>query len=380
MSAPDGVTPTVSVCMITYNHERFIAQAIESVLMQETDFPVELVIGEDCSTDGTRAIVVEYAQRYPERIRPFLRERNLGMIPNFVATLQACRGKYIALLEGDDYWTDPHKLQKQVQFLEGHPDYVLCHHDAMIVDEHGYVLQDSKLPAETKRDFSQEELMAGAWILTLTACFRNVIQEFPPEFLRVFNGDSFLFSMLGQFGRSKYLGDCIKPAAYRQHPGGVWSPIDHQQSTFYLAATFYWLSKYYRRIAKKRHAEYFEVASLTAIDEILWKIICSGSLKQCARILKKFTNITEEAKIGRFVLKLVTAPISKRSNMHMRIVFADYKTKNRATTLYHLMLGVLFNPCWLRNRSVWSIAVQVCLGRKAGIFLRQILMKALRFW
>ena len=96
----------VSVAMITYNHERFIAQAIESVLMQQTDFAVELVIGEDCSTDKTRAIVCAYGERYPERIRLLLPERNQGMIPNFVATMNACQGQYIALLEGDDYWTD----------------------------------------------------------------------------------------------------------------------------------------------------------------------------------------------------------------------------------------------------------------------------------
>ena len=92
----------VSVCMITYNHEAYIAQAIEGVLMQQTDFPIELVIGEDCSTDRTRAICLEYQQRHPGIIRLALRERNIGMMPNFVQTLQACEGKYIALCEGDD--------------------------------------------------------------------------------------------------------------------------------------------------------------------------------------------------------------------------------------------------------------------------------------
>ena len=129
----------VSVAMITYNHERFIAQAIESVLMQQTDFAVELVIGEDCSTDGTREIVRAYGERYPERVHPLLHEHNLGLKGhnNFVATLKACRGQYIALLEGDDYWTDPHKLQKQVDFLDGHPEYVGCFHNAMEVFDDG---------------------------------------------------------------------------------------------------------------------------------------------------------------------------------------------------------------------------------------------------
>src|ERR1017187_10207934 len=96
-------TPKVSVLMITYNHEKYIAQAIESVLMQKTNFPFELVIGEDCSTDGTGAIVAEYSRKYPEIIRAHLRERNLGALENFRALFRACRGKYLALLEGDDY-------------------------------------------------------------------------------------------------------------------------------------------------------------------------------------------------------------------------------------------------------------------------------------
>lgn len=104
--------------MITYNHEKYIIQAIEGVLMQKTSFPIKLVIGEDCSTDNTRRICIEYKEKYPEKIELLLPEKNLGMIPNFINTLKACTGKYIALCDGDDYWTDPNKLQKQVDFLE----------------------------------------------------------------------------------------------------------------------------------------------------------------------------------------------------------------------------------------------------------------------
>jgi glycosyltransferase involved in cell wall biosynthesis len=118
--------PKVSVCMMTYNHERFIAQAIESVLEQKTSFDLELVIGEDCSTDGTRKIVAEYARKYPEKIKAMFRETNLGMTANGIQTLRECRGRYIALLEGDDYWTDPLKLQKQVDFLDVHPTCTAC--------------------------------------------------------------------------------------------------------------------------------------------------------------------------------------------------------------------------------------------------------------
>jgi len=115
--------------MITYNHENYIRDAIEGVLMQKTSFPIELVIGEDCSTDNTRAICIEYQQKYPEIIRLLLPEKNLGANKNFINTLAACKGKYIALCEGDDYWTDPYKLQKQVDFLENNPEYGLVYTD-----------------------------------------------------------------------------------------------------------------------------------------------------------------------------------------------------------------------------------------------------------
>ena len=120
--------PKVSVCLVTYNHEKFIKQAIESVFMQKTDFDYEVVIGEDYSTDNTRKILSQYQMRYPHRIKAIFNNKNVGPVENFIRTLSTCKGKYIAYLEGDDYWTDAYKLQKQVDFLDKHPDYSLCFH------------------------------------------------------------------------------------------------------------------------------------------------------------------------------------------------------------------------------------------------------------
>lgn len=114
--------PLVSVKMITYNHALFIAQAIEGVLQQKTTFPFELVIGEDCSTDGTRETVFEYQKKYPDIIRVITSDKNVGMMRNSLRALKACRGKYLAVCEGDDYWQSPYKLQKQVDYLERHPE------------------------------------------------------------------------------------------------------------------------------------------------------------------------------------------------------------------------------------------------------------------
>ena len=110
--------PLVSVCMTTYNHEKFISQAIESVLCQRTTFGVEVVIGEDCSTDNTLAICKEYEAQYPDRVRVVASESNIGMHRNYRRTIEACRGKYIAMLDGDDWFSDMDKLQIQVEQLE----------------------------------------------------------------------------------------------------------------------------------------------------------------------------------------------------------------------------------------------------------------------
>ena len=146
------MTPLLSIVTITYNHEPFIAKTIEGVLMQQVKFPIELIIAEDCSTDGTRAICQRYAEEYPDLIRLITSESNVGAIPNERRAMLAARGKYIAFCEGDDYWTDPLKLQKQVDFLESHPDYSVTFHrckhynvetQEVVDDNCGYLFADN---------------------------------------------------------------------------------------------------------------------------------------------------------------------------------------------------------------------------------------------
>jgi glycosyltransferase involved in cell wall biosynthesis len=121
--------------MITYNHAPYIAQAIEGVLKQKVNFLFELVIGEDCSTDGTRELVFKYQKKYMDIIRVIMSERNIGLRQNCYRTMKACRGKYIAFCEGDDYWQNPMKLQKQVDYLENHPECGLIYSSFDVYDE-----------------------------------------------------------------------------------------------------------------------------------------------------------------------------------------------------------------------------------------------------
>jgi len=131
--------PLVSVCIITFNQEEFVHEAIEGVLKQETTFPIELIIGEDCSTDRTREICEDYQKKYPRLIRVIAADKNMGATRNFLAVHEASSGKYIAVCEGDDYWTDPKKLQKQVGFLEVNNKYSICSHNA-----HRYFQEDNE--------------------------------------------------------------------------------------------------------------------------------------------------------------------------------------------------------------------------------------------
>ena len=123
--------------MITYNHAPYIEQALGSVLRQKTDFPMEILVGDDCSTDETPRIIEAWAQRFPEQIKAVLRPKNLGATKNFYDLITRARGEYIAYLEGDDYWTDDTKLQKQVDLLEGHREYIGCTHKITLVDSTG---------------------------------------------------------------------------------------------------------------------------------------------------------------------------------------------------------------------------------------------------
>lgn len=131
MQFGNNIPPLVAVWMVTYNHEIFIEQAIESVMIQETNFEYKLFIGEDCSTDSTRGICEKLKEKYPNKIVLYFNDKNLGGNLNALQIYKQCfesGAKYIALLEGDDYWTDPLKLQKQVDFLEVNPDYGICFH------------------------------------------------------------------------------------------------------------------------------------------------------------------------------------------------------------------------------------------------------------
>ena len=217
-------TPLVSVRMITYNHEKFIAQAIEGVLMQKTNFPFELIIGEDCSTDRTREVVVDYANKYPEIIKPILHEKNVGAKANSKAVREACVGKYIAICEGDDYWIDSLKLQKQVDFMENHPDFSMCCHAVSRVNVKGRDLKKPIMPYREDRVVPTEDVIVagGGFVGTNSILYRKEFMENPPEFYRISPvGDAALLLNLAIQGKVYYFADVM--SAYRTGASGSWT-------------------------------------------------------------------------------------------------------------------------------------------------------------
>jgi glycosyltransferase involved in cell wall biosynthesis len=218
--------PLVTVFVPTYNHARFISQCLEAILDQVTDFSVEIIVNDDASTDETPVILQSYQQRYPALFRCHLQKTNLlHAHRRFEGRLHGmARGAYMAQCDGDDYWRDPDKLQKQVDFLEGHPEYVMSFHDAIEIDVHGRLLRPHHLSKAARRDYTADELrcLKWGWMLTQSMVYRKAFDEFPPEYFLAPNEDNFLPILLGRFGAAKYQVE-VEPLAYRQHPGGIWS-------------------------------------------------------------------------------------------------------------------------------------------------------------
>jgi len=214
----------VSINCITYNHEEYIADAIESFLMQKTDFDFEIIIGEDCSTDGTRKIIDDYLIKYPNKIRLITSDKNVGAKENSRRVHENSKGKYVALCEGDDYWTDPLKLQKQVTYMENNPSCTLCFHSADIVRA------NKRKTGRITRPYSEctvcptEDIIigGGSFCPTQSLMYPKILMDNPPEFLTsVSVGDYPLQILVASYGYAYYIDEIM--SSYRSGVKGSWT-------------------------------------------------------------------------------------------------------------------------------------------------------------
>lgn len=209
----------VSIVTITYNQEKYIAQALESFVMQDAKFSFEVIVADDCSTDKTPSIIKEYARKHPEIIKPIFRKKNIGAIPNIMDVIKKAKGPFIALCEGDDFWTDPSKLQRQVDFLEKYKDYSMVFHPVRVFFENGET-KDSIFP-NFKTGFTINRLLQGNFIQTNSVMYRALSKsEYNKLAVDVMPGDWYLHLFHARFGEIGFIDRTM--SVYRRHEGGLW--------------------------------------------------------------------------------------------------------------------------------------------------------------
>ena len=227
-------TPFVSICVQTYQHANYIEQCLESIIKQRTNFHFEIILGEDESNDGTREICIEYARKYPSQIKLFLRKRKdvlyIDGSPtgrfNMLENIKSSSGKYIALCEGDDFWIDECKLQKQVDFLESNLDYSLCATNTNILEELSKQQRIHPIPYQKEWYSGSDLLQSYNFIKTVSVMFRSVpIRSIEDRWEFVPFGDLYLFLILGEIGKIKILDDVT--SIYRVHNSGSWNGISN---------------------------------------------------------------------------------------------------------------------------------------------------------
>jgi glycosyltransferase involved in cell wall biosynthesis len=210
----------VSVIMTTYNHAPFVEQAIESVLAQHADFGWELIVSDDASTDGTRQIVERYVRAHPDRIQAIFSEENINDNSVFSRAWDVARGEYVAVFDGDDYWTSPDKLAIQVEFLDQHGESTICFHGVYLDLGQGRPLQIRRYEDEP----TYERLLEANYIPTVSTLIRKAaIPAFPPWYRTMRFGDWPIFLLAASSGSIAYLDLVL--AAYRVHSSGVWSGL-----------------------------------------------------------------------------------------------------------------------------------------------------------
>jgi glycosyltransferase involved in cell wall biosynthesis len=258
--------PLVSVLVQTYQHRDYIKDCLNNILAQKTSFPFEILLGDDASTDGTREICIEFAKKYPKKIRLILHHPNnkikIQNVPtgnfNALYNFYLAKGDYVAFCEGDDNWRDNLKLQKQVDFLIQNKKFVLSYHSYQETDSTGIPLPLEKCLNQSKKDLEKKDLkLLKDHPLLSTVCFRNLIRKnIPEEMVSVINVDSFLLSFLGIYGGGKF-HDTILSSLYRRHSGGIWSKRVKQLKLKSKILTYQKLQEFYTQREDFKTAKHF---------------------------------------------------------------------------------------------------------------------------
>jgi glycosyltransferase involved in cell wall biosynthesis len=332
--------PIVSIACITYNQENYIKYAIEGFLMQKTTFPIEIIINDDSSTDNTANIIRDYVDKYPNLIIPIFQKENQfsqGINPGVEFVFPKCTGKYIAICEGDDYWTDPYKLQKQVDFLETNVDFAICSHRMQTLYEGDDNEPDLSVQNVQKDISTIEDLAQGViHIYTASCVFRNgLIEKFPDWFYQTPAGDYSLHMLNAQYGKIKSLPDIM--GVYRVHRAGLWSNNDTVNKNEMAAKVIYLMLNHFA----------------APVNTILLK----RYRYQCVDLIRCFKNNEEKCKY--YSLRLIeTNPffineILDEYNQTLKEILdsRSYKLGRRIVKPFRYLKKILFKPRLFKDYS-----------------------------
>ncbi len=290
-------THILSVCVITYNQEKYIEQALQSILKQKTNFSFQIIISDDCSTDNTAQIIKKYAQMYPDKINAFFQEKNLGSTKNFIFCLSQAKTKYVIINEGDDYFISEDKLQKQVDFLETHPEYSICFHRGKTVFEDSAesdLLQPIKKLIRKGTTFNQ--LLKMNYIKTNTALYRwrfidkNVKDYFPDN---IFPCDWYLHLLHAKVGKIAILKEAM--SVYRVHKNGIWAGKSPDEITLRFGER---LLNFYFSVwtnITDESDDYFKNILLPYFKDTMEIYYKNGNFKELENIKKTYPEIYEKA-------------------------------------------------------------------------------------
>jgi glycosyltransferase involved in cell wall biosynthesis len=295
--------------------------------MQKTNFQFEILVHEDASTDGTEEIVKLYEEKYPNLFRCVYQSENQFLKQNTLVNIlfKMAKGKYIALCEGDDYWTDPYKLQKQIDFLEANPDHVLCFHPVKILESDGRLVADHITHVPENYETLETMAAKGNYIHTPSIVFRNIIEKWPEELFVSPIGDFFIYMILGQHGKYGMLKD--EMAVYR-HQTGIWSKQNEKMKSLKFLLSLILIQNVFYKSSKSEINEILEFR----IRNLFYRLLPTLNSDDL-NVLRKnqLTNVKVDDLLLKYVHELQEKTIEKYSLIQLLriIVFRLYKVINR---------------------------------------------------